>query len=382
MVQPASELDAIVYSRGDTTLRKVSVSDMTVRGSVALTGIAPITSNPGVTGGWQVVSGSLGKAVAFLAAPDEQLVFVDVATMLVTKQIDLKSLLGTGNVHPFRVALDEPRGKAFVAVADTDAGITRFVSLDATTGAMTTIAATSTLLSVGFGVSADGTMLYSCQRAACEALSTSAVQPKAMAGGTTAVRTSAAAAVRSGAFFLGGDASAPARDSVPELELSVSRTETKPGKAVFLSWSGKDVKSCLAFGDWHDSRPTKGAETVLPRQEGMFTYSLACTGQNGDVVKSVTVTVRENPAVLPPTLDVSVPAKVRVGKSAVIRWSTTDADSCDAGDLGKQPTNGSAFVASPIPGTFTQVITCKGPGGTVSRSVTLTVGLPNLLDLF
>jgi hypothetical protein len=246
---------------------------------------------------------------------------------------------------------------------------------------MTTIAATSTLLSVGFGVSSDGTMLYSCQRAACEALSTSAVQPKAMASGTTAVRTSAAATVRSGFFFSGGDASVPAT-SVPELAISVSRAETKPGKAVFLSWSAKNVATCFAFGDWHDFRPVKGAATVLSSEEGTRNFSLACTGDNGDIVKSVTITVRENPAILPPTLDVSMPEKVRVGKPAAIRWSTTDADSCSAGDLGVQPTNGSAFVASPIPGTFTETLTCKGPGGTVSRSITLTVAMPSISDLF
>ncbi|MGA3098682.1 MAG: hypothetical protein ABSF25_19685 [Bryobacteraceae bacterium] len=380
MVKPASELDAIVYSRGDTALWKVSVPDMTVRGSVTLSGITPVTSNPGTVGGWQVASGSLGNTAVVLAQADEQLAFVDIGTMSVTTQVSLKTLLGTGNVHPFRVALDEPHGKALVAVADTDAGLTRFVSVDAASGAMATIAATSTLLSVGFGVSADGATLYSCERAACEAWPTAAVQPQA----TAPVAARAGAAAPSSVLYLGGGTGAAADTPglVPEIAFSASRTEVKPGRAVFLSWSAKDVASCFAFGDWQDPRPTSGAETVLPKQEGTFTYSLACTGEDGDTVKSVTVAVRENPAVLPPTLDVSAPAKVRVGESAAIRWATTNADSCSAGDLGDQPTNGSAFVASPIPGSFTRTLTCVGPGGAVSRSVTLTVGLPNPLDLF
>jgi hypothetical protein len=383
MVQLASELDAVVYSRGDTALWKVSASDRTVRGSVALTGITPVT-NFGSVGGWQLKafdSGPQAGTAVLLAQGDRQLVFADIGTMSVTKQIDLKSLLGSG-IFPLRLSLDNPGGNAIVAAWDADAGIARSFSLSlGATGAvtMTTVAATWQQLPVGFGASAAGTQLGLGQRGAFNLVSTSAVQPKAMTGNTAVAH--ATAAVRSGAFVSGSAASAPVT-SVPELALSVSRIETKPGKAVFLSWSAKDVTSCFAFGDWNDGRPTKGAETVLPKQEGTFTYSLACTGEDGDTEKSVTLTVRENPAVLPPTLEVSAPAKVRIGESAAIRWSTTNADHCDAGDLGVQPTNGSAFVASPIPGTFTETLTCKGPGGTVSRSITLTVAMPSISDLF
>jgi hypothetical protein len=383
MVKPASELDAIVYSRGDATLWRVSVPDMTIRGSVALSGIARVTSDPGVLGGWQVASGSLGKTAVVLSQADEQLVFVDIGTMSVTKQVNLKTLLGTGNVFPIRVAFDEPRGRAFVAVGDGDANLARFVSIDSTTGAMTTIAATSTLFAIGFGISADGTTLYSCERAACNALPTSAVQPKAMTGSTAAAHARIAAPMAAFTLTSGSGATTDSKNSVPEITLSASRTETKPGKAVFLSWSAKDVTSCFAFSDWQGPRSIAGAETVLPAAEGTYTYNLACTGKDGDAVKSVTVVARENPAVVPPTLEASVsPAKVRVGESAAIKWSTTDADSCAAEDLGNQPVNGSAFAASPIPGSFTRTITCKGPGGIVSRQVTLTVTLPNLFDLF
>jgi hypothetical protein len=383
MVKPASELDAIVYSRGDATLWRVSVLDMTIRGSVALSGIAHVTSDPGVLGGWQVASGSLGKVAVVLAQADDQLVFVDIGTMSVTKQVNLKTLLGTGNVFPIRVAFDEPRGRAFVAVGDGDANLARFVSIDSTTGAMTTIAATSTLFAIGFGISADGTTLYSCERAACNALPTSAVQPKAMTGSTAAAHARAAAPTAAFTLSGGSGATTDATNLVPEITLSASRTETKPGKAVFLSWSARDVTSCFAFSDWQGPRPIAGAETILPAAEGTYTYNLACTGKDGDAVKSVTVVARENPAVVPPTLEASVsPAKVRVGEPAAIRWSTTDADSCAAEDLGNQPVNGSAFAASPIPGSFTRTITCKGPGGIVSRQVTLTVTLPNLFDLF
>ena len=377
MVQPASELDAIVYSRGDSTLWRVSVPDMTIRGSVALTGIAPVpTSGPGLIGGWYLGSGLLGKTVAFLSTVDEQLVFVNVSTMSVTKQVDLKALLGTGNVHPFRVALDEPHGKALVAVADTDAGITRFVSIDSTTGAMTTIAATSTLLSVGFGVSADGTTLYSCQRSACEAWPTAAVQPK-----TNAQVAHAHADVVTPTYgFSGVGSSAANADSVPDIMFSTSRTEVKPGRAVFLDWSAKNVASCNASGDWIGSRPTKGAETIVSRAEGVYNYVLACDG----VTKFVTIVVRENPVLEPPTLEVSLSsAKVRMGEQATITWTTTGASSCSAGDIAADlPASGSGFVASPIPGSFTRTLTCTGPGGIVSRSITLTVGLPSLFGLF
>jgi hypothetical protein len=72
-----------------------------------------------------------------------------------------------------------------------------------------------------------------------------------------------------------------------------------------------------------------------------------------------------------------------MGESATVTWATTGATSCSAGDIAADlPASGSGFLVAPIPGSFTRTLTCTGPGGTVSRSITLTVGLPSWFGLF
>jgi len=72
------------------------------------------------------------------------------------------------------------------------------------------------------------------------------------------------------------------------------------------------------------------------------------------------------------------PSAIAFGRSATLRWSAAGAASCLAsGDwVGRRAANGTESIKPPAPGSYGYVLTCEGPGGTVSRSVALTVEQP------
>jgi hypothetical protein len=166
MVPFGLELDALVYARDGLTLDRISVPDMTLKGSLTLTGFTPASLLATTNGGWHVVTFGSGIAAgnaAVLSAADAALSIVDLTTMAESHRIALPGA-------PFRIAPDATHGAVIVAFSDVAAGVTRYASVDVATGTLKTLTSTSTQLSVGFGVSADGTKLYSCSRGTCEVL--------------------------------------------------------------------------------------------------------------------------------------------------------------------------------------------------------------------
>lgn len=76
-----------------------------------------------------------------------------------------------------------------------------------------------------------------------------------------------------------------------------------------------------------------------------------------------------------PTLTLTVaPASVVAGHNAALSWSSSNTSSCTASGAwtGSKSLSGNVQV-TPAAGTYTYVLECTGPGGSISRSVTLTV---------
>jgi hypothetical protein len=75
------------------------------------------------------------------------------------------------------------------------------------------------------------------------------------------------------------------------------------------------------------------------------------------------------------------PTAVQQGGTSTLTWSSTNATDCTASNVGAEgstwsgpkPTSGSD-VRGPLTATATYSLTCSGPGGTASASVTITVG--------
>ena len=162
------------------------------------------------------------------------------------------------------------------------------------------------------------------------------------------------------------------REVVVSLDSSAASVDI--GASVTLSWSTSEADSCLASGDWSGSRETSGNE-VINLLSADNTFVLTCTGKNGEVIDSVTVSV-ETPASTTVAL-LAGPASVSYSGSTTLSWISSNATSCTAsGDwTGEKALSGSLTINALIAnGTFN--LSCSGTDGNANDSVSVIVAAP------
>jgi hypothetical protein len=159
----------------------------------------------------------------------------------------------------------------------------------------------------------------------------------------------------------------------PTVDLSASPTSVASGGSTTLSWTSTNATSCTASGNWSGTKATTGSQSVGPLTANR-TYTLTCTGANGNAAdtQAVTVTSASEPA---PTLTLgAAPASVASGGSSTLSWNTQNATGCTASGSwsgAKMPT-GSEQVG-PLTANATYSLACTGGGGSITRSATVTV---------
>ena len=176
------------------------------------------------------------------------------------------------------------------------------------------------------------------------------------------------------AFGLLSSATHAAASNKPRLTLLVQPSTINAGQSATLSWSTRNVTSCTASGGWSGSKATSGSEST-GALGATTSFRLVCTGDGGTVSRRVTVTVTALPA---PTLTLTAnPTSLLTGGAATLTWSATNATACTAsgGWSGSKATSGSESTGA-LDTTTTYALDCTGDGGTVSRSVTVTVTAP------
>jgi len=172
----------------------------------------------------------------------------------------------------------------------------------------------------------------------------------------------------------GGSYTVASTTPAPTVTLTANPTTIQSGQSSTLTWSSTNATSCTASGSWTGSKATSGSQSVSPTSNA--TYTLACTGVGGTVNKSVSVTVTVAPVA--PTLTLTAaPTSIISGQSSTLTWSSTNASSCtaSAGWTGSKTTSGSQSVAPTTNATYT--LACTGAGGSVNKSVSVTVGQPS-----
>jgi hypothetical protein len=158
------------------------------------------------------------------------------------------------------------------------------------------------------------------------------------------------------------------------VNLSASASNIEKGQSVTLNWSTTDASSCNASGGWGGAISTVGSVKLAPTVT--TTYILSCNGDGGTVNDSVKVTVNDPPAPAP-VVNLSLSAStIENGKSVILSWSSTNANSCNAsgGWSGSRSLSGSVSMSPSV--TTSYILTCQGDGGIANRSVTLTVTEP------
>lgn len=169
----------------------------------------------------------------------------------------------------------------------------------------------------------------------------------------------------------GGGGGSTAISNPVIVSIGANPTALTAGQSTTLAWSSSNATSCQASGAWSGAVALSGTQLVTPSAAGTFTYTLTCNG----VANHVTVVVTNATSQLP-TVSLSLaPATVLAGQSSTLTWSTTNALACVASGAwaGNQTTSGSITVSQTVAGNYSYSLTCTGPGGSASGSVTLGV---------
>jgi parallel beta-helix repeat protein len=147
---------------------------------------------------------------------------------------------------------------------------------------------------------------------------------------------------------------------IPTAVITASPSSIATGDQSTITWSSTNASSCTGT-NFSTGGLTSNATGVVVTPAVTTTYSLSCIGAGGTVVTNVSVVVNNvSPA---PTLSFT---------GGTFAWNGTDATSCTAsgGWNGSQPVNGSYNFALPSNGSY--ALTCAGPGGTISRTLTIS----------
>jgi len=156
---------------------------------------------------------------------------------------------------------------------------------------------------------------------------------------------------------------------LPAADFSATPETILSGSSSTLFWTTTHADSCRIEPDIGSVAPA-GSVTISP--DTTTTYTLTADGPGGSRSATAVVTVNR-PA---PTVNLAVqPAEIISGESAVLQWSSTDADSCRIDpDVGTVELQGELAVSPSETTTYT--ITATGSGGSASSSATATVHLP------
>lgn len=156
----------------------------------------------------------------------------------------------------------------------------------------------------------------------------------------------------------------------PSVNFTADSYSVDYGTSTNLRWDSTNATSCTASGAWSGSKPTSGVESTGPITS-TSTYYLTCYGDGGSTQKSVTISV----VYQKPTLNFTADSyNLSYGASTTLRWSSTYTTSCTASGKwsGGKPVSGTEGTG-PLYSTSTYALSCSGPGGTASSSVTIAV---------
>ncbi|NOY62581.1 MAG: hypothetical protein GXP10_05385, partial [Gammaproteobacteria bacterium] len=161
--------------------------------------------------------------------------------------------------------------------------------------------------------------------------------------------------------------------TAPTLTFGATNNSILSGASTTLTWSTSNASACTASGDWGGSKATSGS-TSTGTLTATSTFTLDCSGSGGNIQKSVQVTV----AAPVPTLSFSAASNsLLAGESTQLTWSSTNASSCFAsvGWSGTKATSGSASTGA-LSANSTFTLNCSGSGGSIEKSVQVTVTTP------
>jgi hypothetical protein len=162
----------------------------------------------------------------------------------------------------------------------------------------------------------------------------------------------------------------------PTVTLQAAPTTVTRGSSTTLTWSSTNSTGCVSSGAWAGNKAASGSTQSAALQQNS-TFTLQCTGAGGSGSASATVQVTD-PTQTPaaPTLTFNAnQTSLTANSMATLTWTTQNATSCTAAGSwsGSKSTAATESIGPLSAGSPEYDLTCTGTGGSVTKSVTLTV---------
>jgi hypothetical protein len=153
-------------------------------------------------------------------------------------------------------------------------------------------------------------------------------------------------------------------------------TATAPGSTT-ISWSTSNATAVSVTGSGINSAATSGSQIVSGLAAGTYTYTLTAQGNGGPITRTATFTVSSGASV---TGSISVsPTTMAWGGTATLTWTTANATSVSVNGYGitGSPYQNYASLTVNVgglnPGQTTWTLIADGPGGPITRTVSINV---------
>jgi hypothetical protein len=169
-------------------------------------------------------------------------------------------------------------------------------------------------------------------------------------------------------------------DPLPRVTLTATPDDIIIGERTRIAWQASNASECRAAGAWSGARnPSGSMQSSKLVEAGTVTFELTCSGSGGSVTEEVHVRVSK-PDVQKPVLTFGASkTKVLVGKGVRLSWTSQHTQACAAegGWKRRRVTSGSQWIGN-IQENTTFVLSCSGPGGSVTEEVHVRVSKPDV----
>lgn len=211
------------------------------------------------------------------------------------------------------------------------------------------------------------------------------VAPSAPGTYTYTLSCTGPAGSNSGSATLTVVAPPPPPSPPPTLTLTANPSSVAAGGSVRMHFVSNGTTCQTASSNWQGKWTgangiNQTTSITAPTAPGSYTYTMTCTnGSGGSVSASATVTV-----VPPPTLTFTAkPARIALHGTSTLTWQSQNATSCQWSSYSDTTTTSGSVKTGPYDsyGSTTYTMTCTGVGGSVTKSVTVTVVPPPTVTL-
>ena len=167
------------------------------------------------------------------------------------------------------------------------------------------------------------------------------------------------------------------------VDITADDTNIDRDSSTIVRWTSNNANSCSSSGGsngWSTSNRGTNGSFNTGRLNNNVTYTITCSNNNGSASDSVTVRVDGNNNSNAGDVNVDIWAddtSIQSNSSTMIRWTSTNADTCEAtsGTSGWRGTRGrsGSFNTGNLTNTVTYTITCENDDDSDSDSVTVNV---------